>query len=555
MATLLADYVALQSQGARIANQAGVRRGGAGPADALACLIDGHPIMIPALGLHARTSDYALVADQNELRLEKNGNFLCQVKAVPRPAFYDGQTADGIPYSHIARLHGQDCLASTVVQECVRYNNSKTRCRFCAIGASLAQNATLHTKTPAQLAEVALAAKRLDKVSHVTLTAGTCADPDAGALYLAQCAQAIWQASALPVEIQFEPLRDKKLYATFKSMGVSDVGMHIESFDPQVRQRMTPGKAEISLEQYFTAFADAVAVFGRNKVSTYVILGLGEDEELTLAGYERAAALGVYPVAVPLRPLVDSCLAKAPPIDPHYLKRMYRKMGIILKKHGLSAEASTAGCARCKACSLLQFTENARPRTKDTSARSPDTRPVPRLHSAEKARPRTGEASAPNPAPNPDAGPLPQIRPAGNKFEIQEYMRLRREVFVDEQDIFTQSDADSHDDKALVLVAEVNREIVGGVRCYPLRQGIWYGGRLVVCKQHRNAAQLGALLVKQAVDCMCHKPEVRRFFALVQGRNVRFFQRLGWIKRGKVFVMHGIRHQVMERLLDSITTA
>ena len=38
-------------------------------------------------------------------------------------------------------------------------------------------------------------------------------------------------------------------------------------------------------------------------MSTYVILGMGEDEELTVEGCKRAIDMGVYPFVVPLRPV------------------------------------------------------------------------------------------------------------------------------------------------------------------------------------------------------------------------------------------------------------
>lgn len=519
----LAEYVDLQSKGARILDQGEVRRGGAGPSDARAYVIDGHPVMVPALSPSALTSNYAFVQKDGLWRLERDGRLLCHAKAVPTPRFYGLATADGIPYRKIAMLHGEDCLASTVVQECVRYNSRRTRCRFCAIGASLEHESTIHTKTPEQLAEVAQAAKQLDGVKHVTLTAGTSTPPDTGAEYLGKCAAAIREAADLPVEIQFEPLKDKGLYARLKDMGVTDVGMHVESFDPAVRRRMTPGKAEITLERYFEAFEDAVAVFGRNKVSTYVILGLGEDRKLTLEGCEKAAAIGVYPVVVPLRPLMDSCLAKAKPVDPAYLDRMYKAVGEILNKHGLCTEASSAGCVRCRACSLLQFTEAA---------------PRPRFRSRrrELLKPAIADDQV-------------ELRVARTEAEFEEYMELRREVFVQEQGIFEGSDRDSHDDEAIPIVAMVKGRLAGVVRCYPLRDDIWYGGRLAVRKEFRTSANIGAMLVRKAVSVMEERKDVRRFFALVQFQNVRFFQRIGWVKRGKVFVMQGCRHQLMEKPL------
>ena len=56
-------------------------------------------------------------------------------------------------------------LATTVVQTCIRYDES-TRCRFCTIEESLRAGATTQVKSPAQLAEVAEAAVRLDGVSR-----------------------------------------------------------------------------------------------------------------------------------------------------------------------------------------------------------------------------------------------------------------------------------------------------------------------------------------------------------------------------------------------------
>ncbi len=68
-----------------------------------------------------------------------------------RPRFYDAQTADGIPYSKIATLHGRDVLATTVLQTCIRYQSRTKTCQFCAIGQSLAAGRTIERKTPAQL--------------------------------------------------------------------------------------------------------------------------------------------------------------------------------------------------------------------------------------------------------------------------------------------------------------------------------------------------------------------------------------------------------------------
>jgi radical SAM protein (TIGR04043 family) len=353
----LREYIELQCLGARVDGDDLGRRGGAGPADAKAFVFDGQPLMVPTLTGPATCSDYAIKGETGERVLQKDGKFLGTIRILPRPKFYGLDTADGVPYSKIALLHGADCLASTVIQECVRYNDPAKRCRFCAIGLSLERGATIHTKTPQQLAEVAAAAKALDGARHVTLTSGSTDPPDAGALYLGTCARAIRQSADLPVEIQFEPPRDKAVFAELKRLGVADVGMHIESFDQAARERYTPGKSAVSVDDYFAAFENAVAVFGKNRVSTFVICGLGEDEDLTKAMCRQAAAMGVYPYLAPLRPMQGTFMAKAKPPDPAYLYRMVTAVGAMLREYGLNSRKSGAGCVRCRACSALQFVE------------------------------------------------------------------------------------------------------------------------------------------------------------------------------------------------------
>ena len=60
------------------------------------------------------------------------------------------------------------------------------------------------------------------------------------------------------------------------------------------------------LARYEEAWAEAVRVFGRNRVSTYLLIGLGEDPDELVAGARRLIKMGVYPFVVPYRPLVGA---------------------------------------------------------------------------------------------------------------------------------------------------------------------------------------------------------------------------------------------------------
>ncbi|TGE31500.1 MSMEG_0568 family radical SAM protein [Desulfosporosinus sp. Sb-LF] len=345
--------VELQSKGIRL-EQGSVkgRQGGAGPANGKGMVFGTFQITVPTTGECAMNSHYSLHEDGERAFILEDGEVISEVELIGKPQFYALHTADGVPYNKIALLHGRDCLASTVIQTCSRWHGGE-RCQFCGIGTSLNDNNTMPVKTPKQLAEVAEAAVRLDGVTHVTLTAGTTANPLHGIKHLGDCARAIKEATGLLVHVQFEPVEDLSIYSQLKDYGVDTVGMHLESFDQKVRERITPGKAKLPVSKYFESFAKAVEVFGRNQVSTYIIIGLGESLADTLAGCVRCIKMGVYPFVVPLRPVKETAFANMAPPEPKTMVEIYTEVARALADKGLRAADSKAGCVRCGACSVL----------------------------------------------------------------------------------------------------------------------------------------------------------------------------------------------------------
>ncbi len=340
--------VELQRYGVQV-EDIGARTGGAGPSDAGMMWIEGIPVTFPFGAEFVATSPFILREEESGWQLYRDGQRLAAATVPPRPKCYELTTADGIPYWKIALLH-LDSLASTVIQTCVYWGN-EDQCHFCGIELSLEAGRTIPVKRPWQLAEVSKAAKELDGAVDVTLTTGTNNAPDKGALYLAKCAKAIKESSGLPVQGQFEPPDDLSVFEQVKEMGVDSVGMHVESFDPEVFARVAPGKAKRGIEAYFTAWEKAVEVFGEGQVSTYVILGMGEDPKLTADGCRRAIDMGVYPFVVPIRPIPGSILQDLLPPPPDYVESMYRQVVPYLKQSGFDSSSVKAGCARCNACS------------------------------------------------------------------------------------------------------------------------------------------------------------------------------------------------------------
>lgn len=347
--------IELQTAGARIdvpLDSIG-RRGGAGPSDSKAFLLDGQALMVPTMAPSVSDSPYAVVESGAGYVISRDGIAVAPVTFPQRPRFYDLSTADGVPYHQLALLHGTDVLATTVVQTCIRWNSEADRCRFCGIGISLANKTTIPVKTPAQLAEVAEAAVRLDGVKHFTMTMGTLNETDKGARYMARCVRAVKAAVDLPVEVQFEPPDDLDVLAEVRDAGADSIGIHLEAFDQAVRERILPGKARISVDYYLTTLRRAVELFGVGQVSSYVIVGLGESPESIIAGCQRLVDIGVFPFVTPLRPILGTAMQDATPPSPETMALIYRAVAGALRSRGLSHADAKAGCALCGACSGL----------------------------------------------------------------------------------------------------------------------------------------------------------------------------------------------------------
>ncbi|MCL5124250.1 MAG: MSMEG_0568 family radical SAM protein [Deltaproteobacteria bacterium] len=492
----------IQSLGVRVGMDSPNRKVGAGPAEGGTIILGGIPAHVPFSGNFVSRSPYALRLLEGESWLVKGGEFILPARMKQRPKFYDYVTKDKVSYSSIALFHGKDCVASTVRQTCTYWNSHK-RCQFCGIELSLSSAQTTKLKTPSQLAEVIRKAMELDSVSHVVLTTGATLPPGKEIDYLGRCVKAIKEVCDLPIHAQFLPPDDPKKLNELKKAGTDTVGIHIESFDMEVLARFAPVKAAIGLEMYEKAWNCAVDVFDFNQVSSFLLVGLGEQEDSVVRGSEFLAERGVYPFVVPFRPIPGSLMEDCGTPNPETMKRLYNTIVGILRNKGLSAAKSLAGCVRCGACSALQAYEQ-------------------------------------------EAGKQFICRPAVTDEELAVALQIRKDVFVREQGLFETSDLDENDSSSTHIIVKCDDEIIGAVRVFPEKDGPnhWVGGRLAVRRKYRDN-HAGALLVQEAMRYVKNKG-CTRFTAHIQEQNVHYFSLLGWKAVGPVETYHGKAHRLME---------
>ncbi len=352
---LLALKIRLLTQGATLPeNEWPGRRGGAGP-------VGGRYFLLPngrACGVPVRTGESARIYNSAPLEpTDRKDVWLydgaVELRMIPRPRFYDLETKEGVPYHKIALLHGESTLATTVFQAC-RYWSHGTQCKFCTIPMSAHSGDSILEKAPEQISEVVEAAEKEGVISDVLLTTGTPETPDMGAERLVRIIESIRKVSKVPIGVQFEPPSDELMIKRVADAGASAVGIHIESADESVREEMCPGKHQYGpLDLYKRSWQYALDLFGRGNVSTFILHGLGESLEKTLAITDELAEVGVLPVVAPVRPAKGSQLSDYVPTYVGHLDRsldFYKEVGRILFRHGLDPSRTAAGCHRCGGC-------------------------------------------------------------------------------------------------------------------------------------------------------------------------------------------------------------
>lgn len=332
------------------------RKAGAGPAGGRYIVLPGGSCVNVAFwGNFAEESPWELT-ERNGSRFLKKQNEETEeavpIEVVPYPNFYSKTTSDGTPMSKIALLHGTNCLATTVHQKCDYWKLGK-KCKFCGIELSLKSRATIPVKEPRQFREVVETAAEENVCNHITLTTGTTASPDRGSTLLAEVAREVNSYRDIPIHVQVEPPDEDKYLEMLADAGTDTIGIHIETFDRMVLEEVCPGKAETPLERYFEAWKRSIELFGEGQVSSFIIAGLGEDDESILRGAEELARIGVIPYLVPLRPMVGTEFELRRPPSPKRMLLLYKQVAETLRTYGVNPSRNKAGCVRCGACSAI----------------------------------------------------------------------------------------------------------------------------------------------------------------------------------------------------------
>lgn len=233
-------------------------------------------------------------------------------------------------------LHCPEQAYITVSERCV------FDCKFCAVPKL--SGGIKSKQTVLQMVEQAAKSGRLQAIS---LTSGVEVTPQHEAERVAGILRDL-KRFGVPVGVSISPFPG--VNRILKDGGADEVKYNLECVDPEIFPSVCPG---ISYQEIMDALDEAVGVFGKNRVFTNIIVGLGESDELLRRSIDELTERGVIPVlrAVYPHPLRAGEVQMKRPSAKRLLK-LARYLKRALEKSGLDGAAALTGCYRCTGCDL-----------------------------------------------------------------------------------------------------------------------------------------------------------------------------------------------------------
>jgi len=220
-------------------------------------------------------------------------------------------------------------------------------CQYCPVpilGGSVKSQSDVEMAISRILADPNLAGK----LKAIALTSGVETSAQHEVERIAAIVRALREKYDLPIGVAVYPTPDST--KLLNVAGADEIKYNVETMDRQLFETMCPG---LSLDFVLGALKDAVAVFGRNKVFSNILVGLGEDDLSIISGMEELIKMGVIPIlrAVVEHPLRPETHMRRP--NAERLLRLARKERELLDKHGLRADIAKTMCVSCTGCDLI----------------------------------------------------------------------------------------------------------------------------------------------------------------------------------------------------------
>jgi len=143
-----------------------------------------------------------------------------------------------------------------------------------------------------------------------------------------------------------------------KDAGADEIKINIESFDRDIFEKVCPKR---DYDNILHVINHAGEVFGKNRVCSNIIFGLGETDETVLEGVKVLANMGAVATLRGLRrneynmPELEKVLGHLEPVSPGRMLSLAREEKKILLEYGLTTLDFKTMCHSCLACDIVPF--------------------------------------------------------------------------------------------------------------------------------------------------------------------------------------------------------
>ena len=201
-------------------------------------------------------------------------------------------------------------------------------------------------------------AMREHKVVSASLTSGVAGSIDETVDRFVSCVSKLRKEfPELPIGV--EPYVSKKEHVkALKEAGATEIKLNIQSPRKEIFEKVCP---ELDHDNIIEMLLYSVEVFGKGKVTSNMIFGMGETDSELEEMFELFCSKGIIPTVRSLR--INStnrialglAIGDQPPVDPDRIIRLARMQKEKLAEYGLDTRDCRTMCIECGCCDIVPF--------------------------------------------------------------------------------------------------------------------------------------------------------------------------------------------------------
>ncbi|MEN6443747.1 MAG: radical SAM protein [Methanoregula sp.] len=244
--------------------------------------------------------------------------------------YYKGELIPGRLFE--PGLHCPEQAFITITESCI------FKCRYCSVPRLSGRRKTIEEI-------MALVESVRHKVNAISITSGVSGSIEEEEAYVLDVVRHL-DFFGLPIGVSIYPTEQTP--ERLKELGVVEVKFNIEAATPELFSKMCPG---LDYDRLCQVLDKSVELFGKGRVFSNVIIGLGETDAEMEACIKKLTSHGVIPVLRPLNPVAELARWQRPSAE--RLKKLYAVHEQALEAGELDTRQALTMCTNCAGCDLV----------------------------------------------------------------------------------------------------------------------------------------------------------------------------------------------------------